>query len=78
MSVQAQIVTDSRDSALVVPSKAIHAASGGKERAVDVLGADGRLATRTVQTGLAAGQLTEVVGGLQEGDKVVVASGFAR
>jgi len=82
MSTQAQIVTDSRQSTLLVPSRAVHGtATGtatGKERTVDVLGPDGRSATRTVKTGLAADQLTEVLDGLREGDRVVVPAGFPK
>jgi RND family efflux transporter MFP subunit len=90
MTVRAQIVTAAREQTLLVPSRAVHfaprgaagaapgAAQGearGDEPVVYVVGSDGRAERRTIITGLASGQVTEVVDGLAEGERVVVPPG---
>jgi HlyD family secretion protein len=45
---------------------------GGDETVVYVVGPDGRASRRAVTTGLTSGQVTEVVEGLAEGERVVV------
>jgi len=80
MTVRAQIVTAARERTLLVPSRAVHPASRGApgdpqgdRPTVYVVGADGGAARRAITTGIASGQMTEVVEGLTEGERVVVA-----
>jgi HlyD family secretion protein len=79
MAVRAQIATAAREHTLLVPSRAVHLASAGAPGAaqgdgpaVYVVGPDGRAARRSITTGLTSGQVTEVVEGLAEGERVVV------
>jgi RND family efflux transporter MFP subunit len=58
------------ENALTVPAMAV--TGGGQSGTVMVVGADGRLATRTVQVGLRGSTLVQVTAGLQEGDEVVL------
>lgn len=61
-----EIILDSRDNAVRVPTSAL--LEGGR---VLVAGRDGRLEERTLKTGLANWQYTEVLEGLAAGDRVV-------
>ncbi len=70
MTATAQIVTQQRNNVLVVPNRAIK--TQGRNRTVQVLLPNGTTETRTIQTGLTGDASTEVTGGLQEGDKVVI------
>jgi HlyD family secretion protein len=70
MTATAAITTASKDNALVVPNRAVR--TQGRAKTVDVLDADGKTTTRPVQTGLANDQVTEVLSGLQPGDRVVI------
>jgi macrolide-specific efflux system membrane fusion protein len=70
MTASASIVTASRQGVVVVASRAIKTQGGA--RTVQVLAGEGETETRQVQTGLTGGTLTEIVSGLQAGDKVVV------
>jgi hypothetical protein len=72
MTATASIVTASKDNVVVAPNRAIK--TQGRNKTVDVVDADGKTQTRPVQTGLANDQLTEIVGGLQPGDRVVIPS----
>lgn len=65
-SVDVEIVLDSRDDVLRVPTAAIR--EGSK---VLVLGADGVIAERSIKTGLANWEQTEVLDGLAAGERVV-------
>lgn len=70
MTASAQIVYQQKDNALVVPNRALR--SQGRTRTVQVLLPTGTTETRTVQTGMTGDQSTEIVSGLQEGDRVVI------
>jgi macrolide-specific efflux system membrane fusion protein len=70
MTATASIVTASKTDVIVAPNRAIR--SAGQTRTVEVVDAEGKSSTRTVQVGLASVQLTEIVSGLQPGDKVAV------
>ncbi len=65
-SANVEIVLAARDNVLRVPTAAI--LEGGR---VLVVGGDGRLAERTLKTGLANWEWTEVVEGLSAGDRIV-------
>ena len=70
MTATAQIVTASKDNAVLVPNRAIR--TQGRTKTVDVLEPDGSTQTRPVQTGLANDQVTEIISGLQPGERVVI------
>ena len=55
---------------MVAPNRAIK--TQGRAKTVQVLDAAGTPQTRTVQVGLSNDTLTEIVSGLQAGDKVVI------
>lgn len=71
MAVQAAIVTDSADAALLIPTRAIRVTPKG-EREVDVQADDGTIFPRTIKTGLTTNTMTQVVDGLYPSDKVVL------
>ena len=70
MTATAQMVTQSKDNVVSVPNRALAHAGPDAHRG----GAGGRrqTGTRQVQTGLANDQMTEILGGLQPGDRVVI------
>jgi macrolide-specific efflux system membrane fusion protein len=70
MTATVQIVTDQHTDVLLAPNRAI--ARQGTERNVEVVDAAGAVATRPVQVGLSNDQVSEIVGGLQPGDRVVL------
>ncbi len=72
MTATASIVSASKEDAVLAPNRAIR--TQGRTRTVEVLEADGKTTTRPVQTGLTNEQVTEIVGGLQPGDRVVIPS----
>jgi multidrug efflux pump subunit AcrA (membrane-fusion protein) len=56
---------------VLLPSRALR--TQGQGRTVEVLEADGQTTTtRQVQVGMASDQMTEIVGGLQPGDRVIL------
>lgn len=61
---------DARKDILVVPSEAIKSAAG--KSVVLVSGADKKPIEREVETGITDGKKTEIVAGLNEGDKILV------
>ena len=63
-------VTGEDKGALLVPQPAVTELQGGYE--VDVVGADNRVATRSVQVGDRVGTMWVISGGLKPGDRVVV------
>ncbi len=65
-SADLEIVLETRESTLRIPTSALQ--EGGR---VLVAGADGRLAERRVKAGIANWEFTEVLDGLQAGDRVV-------
>jgi len=66
-SADAEIVTERRDNVLRVPTQAIR-----QDGTVLVLGRDDRLETRSLKTGLANWAFTEVAGGLNAGERVLL------
>ncbi len=74
MTVSAEIITDRKENVLLVPNAAVK--YQGNSRYVEVAGvASGEPARRTVETGLSNDEFTEIISGLEEGEKVVVGSG---
>ena len=78
MSAQVFFMLDAARNALLVPVAAVKpAARGGgrrdarNEATVRVMGADGKVETRTVKTGLSNRSQIQIVEGLSEGDRVV-------
>lgn len=66
-----RIVTERKDSVVVAPSRALK--RQGRETSVDVVLPDGKLESRTVQTGLVGDAgVTEIVTGLTVGDVVAI------
>jgi macrolide-specific efflux system membrane fusion protein len=70
MTTTSSIVADSRQDVLVAPNRAIR--TQGQTKTVQVVDASGTAETRQVRTGLGNDQSTEIVSGLQAGDKVVI------
>jgi HlyD family secretion protein len=70
MTATASITTARKDNAVLVPNRALR--TQGRNRIVEVMDADGKMATRQVQIGLANEQMTEIMNGLLPGDKVVI------
>ncbi|HEU5314838.1 MAG TPA: efflux RND transporter periplasmic adaptor subunit, partial [Chloroflexota bacterium] len=70
MTATAQVVTQARDNTVVVPNRAVR--TQGRNRMVEVQVADGKTEQRQVQVGLANDQQTEILSGLQPGDRVVI------
>ncbi|MGH2368003.1 MAG: efflux RND transporter periplasmic adaptor subunit, partial [Chloroflexota bacterium] len=70
MTATASIVTASKEDVLLVPNRSLR--TQGRTRTVEVLEPDGTTASRPVQTGMANDQVTEILGGLQPGDRVVI------
>lgn len=69
MTAGGAIVTAKKDDAVLVPSRFVKIQ--GPARTLEVLDAGGRAATRSVQTGIAGDQNTEILGGLLPGDLIV-------
>jgi hypothetical protein len=72
MTATASIVTERKDEAVLVPNRALR--TQGRIRTVEVVGPDGNAQPRPVQTGMANDQMTEIIGGLQPGERVVIPS----
>jgi HlyD family secretion protein len=71
MTANASVIVQQANNVLMVPNTVISRLGG--TAFVTLLGRDGKTQTRTqVQTGVAGDQSTEIVSGLNEGDKVVV------
>ncbi|MFT4285384.1 MAG: HlyD family efflux transporter periplasmic adaptor subunit [Protaetiibacter sp.] len=73
VSVDIEIVYESRENVLTVPSAAVTTSDDGAST-VTLVGTDGTKTETTVQVGETVGQLTEIVSGLKEGDSVLVTS----
>jgi len=73
LTVTVSIWLDERNNALLVPSKAI--TTQGRETYVQVVSPSGVTEARAIQTGISDWQYTEVTGGLNEGEQVVVPQG---
>ncbi len=72
MYASVRLVLSRKDGVLSIP---IEALGGGDGKAVLVVRTDGTVERRAVQTGLQTARRAEVTGGLQEGEKVIVAQG---
>jgi len=70
MGADVRIIVRTKDDVLIVPTQAIYTVSG--ESYVEVIGSDGRRQRVGVVTGLSNETETEIVGGLREGDVVVI------
>lgn len=71
MSCSADIITATHDSALVVPSSAVHTDSTTQGHYVQVVSSAGQISQVTVTTGLVVGTQTEILSGLTEGQTVI-------
>lgn len=69
MSATADIIIERRDNVLLVPNRAIR---GTRERPIVMLDVEGQVEEREITLGLTDGINTEVISGLQEGDRVVL------
>jgi multidrug efflux pump subunit AcrA (membrane-fusion protein) len=69
MSASAEVVVEQVKNALSVPSEAISQAAGGKTVTVEE---DGKEVTKTVTTGLAGDETTEVMSGVKAGQTLVL------
>jgi HlyD family secretion protein len=70
MTASTTITIDEKNDVLVVPNRAVR--RQGREQVVEVIGADGKPATRPVRTGVQNDALVEVTDGLAEGDHVLI------
>ncbi len=70
MSASADIIVDERKNALLVPDRAI--GKNAKGDSIVMLRIDGKNEEQVVTAGITDGVQTEIVGGLKEGDTVVV------
>ncbi len=75
MSVSAEIITNIKQGALLVPNSAVK--YQGEQQYVEVMSSDGTVQRQTIVVGLSNDTMTEIVSGLQEGDKVVIQSATA-
>ena len=73
MTVTATILTGSRDAALAVPNDALIGASAGSDRAQVLVLRGGRLQREDVRLGLRGLAMSEVLEGLEAGERVVAA-----
>lgn len=71
MTVTATILTGSREHALAVPNDALIGAGPGADQAVVLVLRGGRVQRTQVQLGLRGLAMSEVVDGLQEGDRIL-------
>lgn len=72
VAVDVEIVYESREDVLTVPSAAVTTTDGTST--VTLVGSDGARTTTTVEVGETVGDLTEILSGLSEGDEVLVAA----
>ena len=73
VAVDLEIVYESRENVLTVPSAAVTTSDDGTST-VTLIASDGTRTTTTVVVGETVGNLTEITSGLQEGDEVLVSS----
>jgi multidrug efflux pump subunit AcrA (membrane-fusion protein) len=76
MTATGAIVIARKEDAVLVPNRSLR--TQGQARTVQVLDATGQPVTRPVQTGIVGDQSTEVVSGLQAGDRVVTTAAVTR
>jgi HlyD family secretion protein len=70
LTASATIIIDEKNDVLVVPLRAVR--RQGREQVVEVMGEDGKPATRAVKTGVQSEQSVEITEGLEEGDQLVI------
>ncbi len=70
MTTQGKVVISEKKNVLLVPTTAIK--KQGKEKIIQVL-ENGKFVEKNVQTGLADSQYTEIISGVNEGEKVITA-----
>jgi HlyD family secretion protein len=70
MTASARVVTQQRENTVVAPNRAVRTV--GRNRVVEVLGADGKTEQRQVRVGLANDQQTEILEGVQPGELLVI------
>jgi HlyD family secretion protein len=70
MTASAEIIYEQRRNALLVPNRAIR--TRGRSRIVEVVLADGSTQARRVRIGMSNDQYSEVLEGLQEGERVLI------
>ena len=70
-TVEVSILLEAAKGALAIPTSALGEQLADGRFAVQTLSADGKLQTRQIRAGVSNHALTEVLDGLQEGDKVV-------
>lgn len=73
VAIDADIVYESRENVLTVPSAAVTTDDDGTST-VTIVGDDDARSTVTVEVGETVGDLTEILSGLEEGDEVLVAA----
>ena len=73
VAVDVEIVYESREGVLTVPSAAVTTADDGTST-VTLIGSDGSRTTTAVEVGETVNGLTEILSGLAEGDEVLVAA----
>jgi RND family efflux transporter MFP subunit len=69
MSATADIIIERRDDVLLIPNRAIR---GTREKPMVIIDTDGQLEEREITLGLTDGINTEILSGLEEGEKVLV------
>ncbi|MCL4208418.1 efflux RND transporter periplasmic adaptor subunit [Patescibacteria group bacterium] len=69
MAVQANIITDTKNEVILLPTNAVTTQNG--QSSVKVI-KDGQTSTVNVETGLASGTQIEIISGINEGDEVVI------
>ena len=70
LTASATITIDEKNDVLVAPLRAVR--RQGREQVVDVVGDDGKPASRAVKTGVQNDQLVEITDGLAEGEQLLV------
>jgi len=73
MTASVEILVAEKPEALVVPAEAVTGSRG--QETVRVVDSNGQITVRRVKVGLASSRLIEVLEGLNEGDRVVIAGG---
>jgi len=71
MTATANIMVDERHDVLILNDRAIKRGSGGQPQVLVEL-PDGTIETRPVEIGISNGMETEILGGLEEGDRVII------
>ena len=76
MTAQVHIVLDSAEDTLLVPATAVSPGPDGKGGTVRVMKADGQIEQRKVQVGIDNSIMTQVLSGLEAGERVLTSSGL--